>query len=112
MKVVIKFTNLDPTLAIKKYTEGKIGSVIKFLKKWEQEGEVEAQVELARRSYHHRKGDVFRVEVSINLPGKILRAVERDWNIRVAINKVKDKLKIEAAKYKELQKPKRIRKKN
>jgi ribosomal subunit interface protein len=102
MKILIKFTNLDSTPAIKKYAETKVGSVAKFLKRIDEEGAIKAQVELARRSFHHKKGDVFKAEVNLHLPGKMLRAVERDWDIRVAIDKMKAKLQAEVKKYKEL----------
>jgi ribosomal subunit interface protein len=109
MKIIIKFTNLDSTPAIRKYVETKIGSVARFIKRWDEGDTVEAQVELARRSFHHKKGDVFKAEVNLHLPGKMLRAVERDWDIRVAIDKVKSKLQAEVVKYKEIREKKSSR---
>jgi len=105
MNILIKFTNLDPTPAIKKYVEEKIGSTARFVKRWDKDGAIEAHIELARRSFHHRKGDVFKAEVNLRLSGKILRAVERDYDIRIAIDKVKNKLHSEVKKYKELREP-------
>jgi ribosomal subunit interface protein len=102
MKIIIKYTNLDSTPSIKKYVEEKIGSTARFIQRWDKDDVIEANVELARRSFHHRKGDVFKAEVNLRLPGKMLRAVERDYDIRVAIDKVKNKLHSEVKKYKEL----------
>jgi len=102
MKILIKFTRLDSTPAITKYVENKIGSVAKFMKRWDEGNTIEAQVELARRTYHHKKGDVFKAEVNLHLPGKMIRAVHNDTDIRKSIDRVRDILKIEIGKYKEL----------
>jgi len=100
MKILIKFTRLDSTPAILKYVESKIGSVGKFLKRWDEGDTVEAQVELARRTLHHKKGDVFKAEVNLHLPGRMIRAVHNDTDIRKAIDRVKTMLKNEIQKYK------------
>ncbi len=101
MKINIKSTHLDLTPALKEYIEEKIGSLAKFLKRWDPEGVVEAYVEVARTTKHHHKGNVFRAETDLRVPGKVLRAEDEDWDIRAAIDRVKDKLKREAEKYKE-----------
>lgn len=107
MKINIKATNLELTPAIKVYIEDKIASVDKFLKKFEGQTNIEIFVEIARTTRHHHKGDVFRAEANLQLPGKILRADHEDWDIRVAIDKVKDKLQQEIKKYKEIKTDKR-----
>lgn len=101
MRIHIKSTNLDLTPALKEYIEQKIGSLAKFLKRWNPKGVVEAYVEVGRTTQHHHKGNIFRAEADLRVPGKILRAEDEDWDIRVAIGRVKDKLKREAEKYKE-----------
>ncbi len=100
MKINIKATNLELTPAITEYINNKIGSVDKFLKRFEEQTNIEIFVEIARTTRHHHKGDVFRAEANMEIPGKVLRADHEDWNIRVAINKVKDKLQREIKKYK------------
>jgi len=37
----------------------------------------------------------------LDLPGKVLRAEHEDWDARVAVDQMKDKLKREIIKYKE-----------
>jgi len=101
MKINIKSTNLDLTPALKEYIEDKIGSVKKFLERWDPEGVVEAWVEVGRTTKHHHKGNVFRAEADLRVPGKVLRAEDEDFDIRVAIDRVRDKLKREIEKYKE-----------
>lgn len=110
MKINIKASNLDLTPAISQYIEEKIGGLEKFIsgdesKQWDEhrQAAVEADVEIARTTAHHRSGDVFRAEVNLKLPGRIVRAEAEEWDIRVAIDKVKDELQIEAKKYKSKQ---------
>jgi putative sigma-54 modulation protein len=107
MKINIKATNLDLTPSIVQYIEDKASSVEKFLKKFEEKSEIGVFFEIARTTKHHRKGEVFRAEANMELPGKVLRADHEDWNVRVAIDKVKDKLQAEIKKYKSVKGDKR-----
>lgn len=52
------------------------------------------------RDTHHKKGDVFRVEFNMNIPGKFLRVVERHVDVRAAIDLACDKLLRQTKKYK------------
>lgn len=101
MKIILKATRLELTPAITDYVEEKIGSLEKFIKRFERKSEIKAEVEIARKTRHHRKGDIYYAEVNLHLPGEILRAEHSDWNIRVAIDKIRDKLQREIKKYKE-----------
>lgn len=101
MRIDIKATNLDLTPAIREYIEDKIGSISRFLKRFEVESEIEVFVEIARTSKHHKTGNVFCAEASFSIAKKLLRAEDIDWDIRVAIDKVRDKLQQEIRKYKE-----------
>lgn len=101
MKITIKATNLELTSAINEYIEEKLGAIKKFTSRWDLEGAVEMRVEIGRTSQHHHKGEVFRAEANLKLPGKLLRAEDEDFDIRVAIDKVRDKLKREVEKYKD-----------
>lgn len=101
MQINIKATNLELTPAIRQYIEIKIGSLEHFLKRFENKSEIEVFVEIARTTKHHYKGDVFYAEAIFSLGQKILRAEHSDWDIRIAIDRVKDKLQQEIKKYKE-----------
>ena len=107
MKISIKTTNLDLTPALTQYIEEKIGSVEKFITRFDAKGLVEAHVEVGRVTRHHHKGNVFRAEVNLRLPRQILRAEDEDFDVRAAIDKVKDRLHREVEKYKELAEKKR-----
>ncbi len=101
MKIDIVAKNLDLTSAIREYIEMKIGPLDRFLKKFESKGEIEIFIEIARTTKHHHSGSVFYAEATLPLGKKILRAEHTDWDIRAAIDKVKDKLRQEIKKYKE-----------
>ena len=112
MNINIKSTNLDLTPSVKKYINVRIGSLSRFLKRFETKSEVIIFMEIARTTKHHHKGNIFRAEANLSLGKKILRAEHLDLNIRAAIDKVEDKLKREIKKYKEQKilsrKPKKI----
>lgn len=101
MNIKIKATNLDLTPSIETYVEVKIGSLKKFIKKPESLGEIKVEVEIARTTMHHHKGNVFHAEANIYLPKKMIRAEYDGSDIRTAVDKVKDRLKAEITKYRE-----------
>ena len=100
MKIHIKATNLELTASLKEYVEEKIGSIGKIIKKWDMDGAIEVRVEIGRTTNHHHKGDVFRAEADLRLPGKILRAEDENNDMHAAIDKVENVLKREINKYK------------
>ncbi len=101
MKINIKATDLELTAPLKEYIEEKIGGLNKFLSRLEDEKESDftAWVEVARTTRHHHKGDVYRAECDLKLPGKMLRAEDENFDVRVAIDAVRDKLQKEVNKY-------------
>ncbi|MDO8601997.1 MAG: ribosome-associated translation inhibitor RaiA [bacterium] len=101
MKITIKATGVELTPPIKEFIEDKVGSVQKFLQRFDENGQVLAEVEIGRPSTHHNKGEVYFAEINISLSGKMLRAKAEDADIRVAINKTKDILKREIDKFKD-----------
>jgi len=102
MQINIKATNLDLTPAIREYIETKIGSLKRFLKRFEDKSEVEVFVEIARTTKHHHKGNVFYAEATFSIGKKVFRAEHSDWDIRIAIDRVRDKLQEEINEYKEM----------
>lgn len=101
MIINIKSTNLDLTPPIRKYIEEKIGSLDKFLGRFEKEGGVKIFVEIARTTKHHKSGEVFYAEAMFSLGKKIFRAEDLNDDIRLAIDEVRNKLQQEIKKYKE-----------
>ena len=101
MKVTIKATNFDLTLELKRAIEEKIATLDKFIPHINTP--VEAFVEVAVESRHHKKGKIYYAEASIKVPGKIIRSEAREENIYKAINTVEDELQGLLKKYKERQ---------
>lgn len=101
MKIDIKTTNLTLTDSISQFVEEKIGSLEKFIPEPLREGEsadgrhmpVEAYVEIARTTNHHRQGEVYRAEVNLRIAGNVLRAEKEEWDIRVAVDAVREELR-------------------
>lgn len=101
MEINIKSTNLDLTPSIRKYIDEKIGSLDKFLVRFEKEREVKIFVEIARTTKHHKGGEVFYAEAMFSLGKKIFRAEDLNNDIRLAVDEVRNKLQQEIKKYKE-----------
>jgi len=89
MKIDLKTKNFEITPNIKTYLQQKLDSLDKFLSNDES---IFADVELAKTTKHHQKGDIFRAEVNLTVPGRLIRAVAEEWDLRVAIDTVKDEL--------------------
>ena len=110
MRLIIKATNFSLTPSLSDFIEKKIGGEINSLlaSKFEsskiKKGKevLEVKVEVARTTRHHKKGNIFRAEVTIRLPGKkTLRAEAEEWDVRVALDRVRDELFMEISKWKQ-----------
>ncbi len=99
MKINIKATGLELVPSIKTYIGDKIGSLSKFVKKFDTSGQAEAWIEIGRATRHHHKGPVYRAEADLRVPGKILRAEHYDADVRAAILGMQSKLRSEIEKY-------------
>ena len=71
MKISIKATNLNLTPAIKKAIEEKIATLDKFIPHAGADDSVEAFVEVALETRHHRKGKIYYAEANIKVPEKL-----------------------------------------
>ena len=100
MKVRIITTNLDLTPSVRIYIYKKLKNMSKLLGRVGEKDAVELALEVGRTTRHHHKGYVFRAEVNLRLPGKLLRAVDENVDVRAALDTVKDKLHAEIEKYK------------
>jgi len=107
MDVIIKAKNLELTADLQKFINNKIGGLKKFTRIFQKEDNFkggksigEFFVEVERVTRHHRKGDIFRAEARIHLPGKTLMAISRKDDLGRAIVEMKDELQREIKKYK------------
>src|SRR5205809_278822 len=97
----LRIKNLKITESFKKFIKDKIRSINKFLKifnKNNQEESLEAFVEVEKETNHHRKGDIFKAEAKINLPGKSFMARAHGEDLGKAVTEVRDELKREIRK--------------
>lgn len=98
MKIKIKTTNFSLTPSIGNYLQEKLNALDKFLPNDES---ISVDVELAKTTKHHQKGDIFKAEVNLTVPGRLIRAVAEKWDLHVAIDAVKDELQREITMNKE-----------
>lgn len=101
MQITIKAKELELTEPLKVYINDKVGGLEKFVQRVEEQGEILAVVEVARTTKHHHKGDVFYAEVNMHLPGRKIRVEEQEYDVRVAIDNVVNRLQREIEEYKE-----------
>ncbi len=105
MEIRIKTTNIELTPAIEEYVNNKIGSIDKLLDGMKQ-GAIKMKVEIGKTTQHHRKGDIFRAELNLTVPGKLLRTEAEEWDLRVAIDQAKKDLERKIRKYRGKQRAK------
>ena len=105
MNINVKYTNLDSTPAIEKYVIDKINSLEKFIKRLDEKIIAQAQVEIARTTKHHQRGNVYHLECNLELPGKLIRAETENWDVRLGVDEIKGILDSELKKYLEKMRP-------
>jgi len=98
MRIDLKIKNFELTPSIKIYLEEKLNSVARLLPK---DDSILADVELAKTTKHHQKGDIFKAEINLTMPGRLIRAVAEEWDLRAAIDAMKDELQREITNNKE-----------
>jgi len=93
MRVTIRRKNLDITPALQRYIELKLLKPIRrSLRNILAEELPILDLELYRRTRHHRKGDVYHAEANLSLDGKILRAHVDQEDMRAAIDLLEEEL--------------------
>jgi len=98
MNIKIKATRVELSEELKDYIEKKVGMLEKYL------GSVQAtnmDVEVEKTTNHHQKGDIYRAEFNLAVPGELLRVEKSEGEIKKAIDKVKDHMEVVIKKYKE-----------
>lgn len=98
MQIQIKATKIELTDAIRDYIQKKVDMLEKYL------GDTQVinchfEVGLAVGGQH--SGEIYRAEMNLSLPGKLLRVEKTEADLYKAIDKVKDHLEREIVDYKE-----------
>jgi len=78
---------MELTEPIKDYINEKIGGLEKY---WDKI--IDADVEVGIITTNQQSGDIYRCEVNMRVPGKILRVEKTEPDLYKAIDKVKDHL--------------------
>lgn len=89
MKPNIKASNLEITPAIQSFIEKKTDMIEKYLGKLKVTN-CEFEIELTTK--HHNKGEIFRAEISLSIPGEVLWTDCTADDLYKAIDKVKDNI--------------------
>src|SRR5688572_8643747 len=89
MNTNIKNTNLMLSEALTDYVNKKLEKVGSLLS---EDPTAQCDVELARTTGHHHKGDVFRAEIHIVAAGKNLYASSEKEDIYMAVDDAKDEI--------------------
>jgi putative sigma-54 modulation protein len=83
MKLDLKAKNITLTDAIRAFCEDKLSSFDAKVKRFGTS--VSSEMEVGMTSKHHKKGPIFRAELHIRLPGKLVYAESEDLNLYTAI---------------------------
>lgn len=98
MKVNIKATNLELNEAIGNYVQEKVNMLDKYLGGIKV---INCDFEVEQTTNRQTKGKIFRAEINLEIPGKLLRVDKTEKNLYKAIDKVKDHLAQMIVKHKE-----------
>lgn len=104
MKINIKSKNLELTPAIKSYAQEKMDMLEKYLGSIQV---VNCDFEVEKTTNHHQKGNIFRAEANLEVPGELLRVEKEEEDLYKAIDKVKDHLMRSIRRYKQKKEDKR-----
>ena len=99
MQVDIKAKNIELTDAIRSAVMTKMKSLEKKVAGFGES--VTAEVEVGKTTHHHHKGEVFRAEVHVRLPGKLVYAEKTHEDLYAAVNEAKREAERQIIDYKE-----------
>ena len=98
MKINLKATKIEMTDAIRNYVQERMDILEKYLGKTTL---VNCDVEVERIVGGQNKGDVFRMEVDMQVPHELLRVERAENDLYKAIDKVRDHMEDVIVKYRE-----------
>ena len=85
LKTIVRAVNFKMTDPISQHINGKSIDLERFLKRFDTKA-AELRVEVGLPSRHHRSGEIFYAEINLKLPGKLLRAEEKHFELSAALN--------------------------
>ena len=90
MTINTKATNITLTTDVTNYLNKQLEGLSKFIDPKSEE--VKTQVELARTTKHHEKGDIFRAEITIYSGKQTYRAESETTDLYSAIDDMKEQI--------------------
>jgi len=100
MRTNIKATVIELTPSLADYVNSKMGMLDKLLVHFDQ---VYADVEVGKRTKHHKTGDWFFAEANLHASGHIFRNVVEEADLYAAIDEMKDNMAEEIRTYEKRQ---------
>jgi ribosomal subunit interface protein len=98
MKTRIKATNINLTPYLEKLVKEKMADIAKILR---GETVLIAEIEIGITNKHHQKGDIYRSEIQIEVPGKLFRAVSEKEDFRSSLTDAKKEIEEQIIKHKD-----------
>ncbi len=87
MKIQIRGLHTTLTPAFEAYVEKRLSTLSKFVK-----DDVLCEVELAKTTEHHRQGDIFKAEATIDVEKDQVYAVSEKPDLYQAVDELRDEL--------------------
>lgn len=98
MKIRIKATEIEMTPYLKGIIKEKLAEISKHLR---GKRAIIAEIEVGVTSRHHQKGDIYRAEIQIEIPGKLFRAVSEKEDFRSALTDSKNEIEKQIRRHKD-----------
>lgn len=98
MNIKIKASKIELTEAIENYINEKVNMLEKYLNHVDV---LNCDFEIEKSVGGQHKGDIFRAEINLEVPGELLRVEKTESDLYKAIDKVKDHIAEMIKKYKE-----------
>lgn len=87
----IKATDIELTDGIRAAVERELIDFAPLTERYG--GACSVRVEVGKTMRHHQKGDVYRAEFNLKIPGKLLRAEEEHEDLYAAVNRAGNELR-------------------
>ncbi|MEK7465729.1 MAG: ribosome-associated translation inhibitor RaiA [Patescibacteria group bacterium] len=101
MNITIGKAEIKLTPMMREYIEVKIGTLARFIKRFETVRETQVMIEVTQPSRHHRQGNGFSVSAALAFPHKALFVKEFHEDFHAAVDLLKDSLKSRILDFKE-----------
>jgi len=95
MKYKLLTTNFNMTPEVSREIDETMNKLEKFIDR-----PIQAWVEVGKTTEHHQKGEIYRAEIQISLPGNSVRSTAVRETIFEAINEAEDDIERRLKKYK------------